>query len=108
MNMVYSILIDIGVLAFFGVLFYLFQRRRILRNSAYEIKDGIQKLTFDLHHFLDDKKNESFYNELNEYALKLEGLLDSMNIHEQRDQLQAPKSLPSELKEQLDKVISLF
>jgi hypothetical protein len=108
MDTVYSILIDLGVLCFFGFLFYLFQKRRIIRNSTYEIQVGLQKFIYDLHSYLDQKESEDYYQELNNFAQVCEEVLESPNILEEKERLNAPHSLPSELKESLNKILELF
>ncbi|MEX1099722.1 MAG: hypothetical protein WEB87_04810, partial [Bacteriovoracaceae bacterium] len=68
----YSIVVDLGVLAFFGLLYYLFQRRRIIKASTREIQERIQEFLYELHSFLEKNKGKSIYSELDQYALKLE------------------------------------
>jgi hypothetical protein len=104
----YAILIDLAVLAFFGFLFYLFQKRRIIRSSTYEIQDKLQKFIFDLHSYLDGKNDEMFYQELNSYAERLETLLNNPDILSQKNQLNAPKALPDDLKDDLEQILKLF
>lgn len=108
MENVYPILIDLGVLGFFGFLFYFFQRRKILRNSSYEIKQRLQKFIFDLHEFLDGKNEQDFYSVLNTYALNLETVLNSENILDEKNSLIAPQALPEELKEEIESILKLF
>ena len=108
MESAYPILIDLGVLGFFGFLFYFLQRRKILRNSTYEIKNRLQKLIFDLHVYLDGKNEQVFYSELNTYALTLESTLKSENILKEKDSLIAPASLPEELSQELSEIMKLF
>lgn len=104
----YSILIDLGVLSFFGFLFYFLQRRRILKHSSYEIREQLQKFIFDLHVFLDDKQNESFYQELDEFAQKLEMILPDQNILDKKEDLNPPNSLPKNMKQEIELIQSLF
>lgn len=108
MNQFYSILIDLGVLGFFGLLFYIIQKRRILKHSAYEIREQLQKFIFDLHVYLDDKKNETFYRELDEYAQNLEALLPDENILQLKERLTPPSSLPEEMKQEIGQIQKLF
>lgn len=108
MENVYPILIDIGVLGFFGFLFYFFQKRRIIRNSTYEIQHRLQKVIFDLHTFLDGKNEQVFYSELNAYAETLEKIISSDNILEQKECLTPPQNLPDEIKAEIIEIINLF
>ena len=108
MSSFYSILIDLGVLCFFGLLFYWYQKRRIIRNSTYEIQVGLQKLIYDLHNYLDQKESEEYYQELNTYTEKLEQLIQSPSLIYEKDQLNPPNSFPIELKDDLYKIQELF
>ena len=108
MTSFYSILIDLGVLAFFGLLFYYFQRRRIIKHSKYEIRELLQKFIFDLHVYLDDKQRESDYKKLNQYAEDLEKLLPREDILNLKDQLTPPKELPENMQREIEQIIQLF
>ncbi len=57
MNTFYSILVDLGVLGFFGFLYYWWQKRRIIRASVYEVRENVQEFLYDLHSYLEKNKS---------------------------------------------------
>lgn len=109
MSAFYSILIDLGILGFFGLLYYWFQRRRIIRASVLEVQDRIQEFLYDLHAFLDKNKNASFYTDLDAFALNLEKAANTHDLKEMRVALSnIPPGLPSEFQKELSSIEALF
>ena len=99
--------LEMGLLTFLGVLYYLFQRGRIIRNDLAEIYHLIEKYIFHINDFLDDKKNESYYQELNAYAEKLERLNEAGDIHVLYSFLEkVPNGLPKELEADLETIMT--
>lgn len=109
MQNLYAILIDLGVLGLFGLLYYFFQRRRIIKSSTLEVQDNIQELLYELHSFLEKNKDASFYAELDGFALRLEEAANTHDLSTMRATVEDhPESLPPRFKENLKAIKELF
>lgn len=109
MEKFYSILIDLGVLGLFGLLYYILQRRRILRASSFEAKERIQEFLYNLHSFLDGKESSKSYAALDGYARELESAANEsdLKILEQKIR-EMPGELPQDLREELKSILNIF
>lgn len=70
-----SIFWELLLLGFFGLLYYLYQRRKILSpKSPADLISGIEwsSYIYELHSFLEKEQAQASYEELNESALRLE------------------------------------
>lgn len=109
MSWFYSILIDLAVLGFFGFLYYMWQRRRIIKHSVFEIQNRLQDFLYDLHSYLEENKNKSFYSELDAFARSLELAANTNDLSAMKLALsKSPESMPSELSEDLERIEKLF
>lgn len=98
-----SIAIEMGILTFLGILYYLFQRRRIIRNDLTDIYQLNEKLIYHINDYIDDKRNESIYTVLNAYAEKLESLNEAGDIYALCDfYREVPSVLPEELRADIE------
>jgi SET domain-containing protein len=100
-----NLIIEMGVLALLGFLFYIFQRRRIVRFDIEEILESLENLTYDLNHFLEDNKTKSFYKELDTFCKKVELANENNSLPEMMDIFKdcsfsgMPKDLESKFQE---------
>ncbi len=105
-----NILFEMGVLLFFGLLYYVFAKRRIIHHDTSEIFFKLDKTIVELHEYLDGKEQEPTYEKLNNWVLRLEKSLESKSLIEIIELFEAvPPGLPekteqdvSELKLQID------
>lgn len=89
---------EMGVFAFFGLLYYIFQRRRIIHHSISEMFYILDAAIFKTHEFLDDKKNEPFYTKVNDFNLELE----KINTRDDLPQLEKLlTNIPNELSDEI-------
>lgn len=66
---------EMAILGFLALLFYFYQRRKILSPSKPQEmlnKSEWRQYLYELHCFLDENKEAPFYEELNDFALELE------------------------------------
>lgn len=109
METFYSILIDLGVLTFLGLLYYLWQRRRIIVYSTQEITGELQDFLYHFHSYLQEHQNEEYYTELNAFALSIEESLQTQELALiQRSLNNAPSSLPEEFQKIINQIHKLF
>lgn len=70
-----SILWEFLLLGFLGLLYYLYQRNKILSpKSPSDLMSGVEwsSYIYELHSFLEKEQKKASYRELNENALRLE------------------------------------
>lgn len=77
-----NFIFELGVLCFFGFLYYFFQKRRIIRVDTEEIFFQINEIIYDLNNYLDGKESEESYQKLNNLTKDLEKILDNTNIED--------------------------
>lgn len=109
MSSIYSILIDLGVLGFFGLLYYWWQKRRIIRASVYEVKESVQEFLYDLHSYLEKNKSAKEYSLLDDYARNLEAAANTDDLGQMKVAvMQRPIELPQHLYNSLEEIEKLF
>ncbi|MBC75446.1 MAG: hypothetical protein CME64_05460 [Halobacteriovoraceae bacterium] len=109
MDNFYSILIDIVVLGFFGLLYYTWQKGRIIKASKAQIKAEISDLIYELHEYLDGKEQTSEYQELNSFALALEKCTEQEEFGPmERCLSSSPNQLPARFRADISKIKALF
>ena len=98
---------EMAILSFLALLFYFYQRRKILSpKKPQEMMNRNEWSDFllQLHTFLDENQNAPFYEEANDFALELENayINQDMPIFSQKLlQIFDLSELPALLKEQL-------
>lgn len=87
MDTFWTILIDIGVLSVFALIYYLIQRRRILTFSLEEIFIHADELIYLCHEQIDNlkKANEDNYQHLETFVEALEVELESEEVDSLKD-----------------------
>lgn len=109
MEKFYSILIDLAVLGFFGMLYYFIQKRRIIKASVLEVQAAVQEFLYELHSFLERNKSANYYKELDDFARKLETAANSNELDYMQTALnRIPANLPEKLKNDLRAIKELF
>ncbi len=100
-----TVLIELGVLAFFGLLYYIIQKRRILRKDKEDIFYLLEQLIYELHHFLEENKQQNFYSDLNKICLNLELQLENKTLNEIQSSLnQIDTPVPEKIQELINKL----
>jgi hypothetical protein len=67
-----SLLLEFAVLCFFGLLYYLWQRRKIIRTDLQSVYQEVDKLIYDIKEFLKEESNKDDFKELAQFLSKLE------------------------------------
>ena len=99
----WNVLVEAAVLVFFGLLYYFWQKRRIISRDTIEVFEKVHQLTLTLNSYLDGKENESYYQRLNDFTTQLELALKEESI----DQIiEAMKMDQGQLTEDITKQIT--
>ncbi len=64
--------IDLGLLCFFGFLYYLWQKKRIIRVSKEYILIDLNEFNLNINEYADEHKDSANYQLLNSFTNKLE------------------------------------
>lgn len=99
MNLFTSIIIELLILCFFAFLYYVYTKKRIVHSIEFEFGHRLNDIILQIHHFLDENKEITSFNEINSFVNKLETLLDKKSSEFPLN-LEAPNDLPNEIKEQ--------
>jgi hypothetical protein len=75
-----QILLELGVLCFFGFLYYLWQRRKIIRNDIYDIYQQLDHLVYNINEFLKEDNNAVDFKDLAQFNLALENAIKSDDL----------------------------
>lgn len=98
MDNIWPILIELLILAAFGGLFYLFQRKRIIKRGIEDIYQNLDELIHQL--------NQSENKEIKSYASELQKLLDDSNLEAIDKKLKEPiNGLPEEERNHINYII---
>lgn len=99
--------IEMGILGFFALLYYLIQRRRITHYHHDEVVEQYALWIYDYHHFLDSIKGQPEYEILNAFVTDIESV--DLQLANERAQLiqKIPSPMPSELRERLCRILSI-
>lgn len=76
------ILIDLLILSFFGILYYFFQKKRIIRISLEDILENLDSFRFKLNEFTESKKNSPDYLSIQSFNNKFEDQYQGQNLLE--------------------------
>jgi hypothetical protein len=76
------ILVDVSILAFFGILYYFYQKRRIIRISLEDIVENLDSFRFKLNEYTESKSNSSDYSLIQSFNNKFEELYQSQSLLE--------------------------
>ena len=76
------ILIDLLILSFFGILYYFFQKKRIIRISLEDILENLDSFRFKLNEFTESKMNSSDYLSIQSFNNKFEDQYQEQNLLE--------------------------
>jgi uncharacterized membrane protein YgaE (UPF0421/DUF939 family) len=63
----YAILIEIGLLCVLGILYYFFQKRRILKHAKNELLYAFEDFLYDLNVFLEENKTDQSYQQIQKF-----------------------------------------
>ena len=99
MSLFTNIIIELLVLCFFALLYYVYTKRKIINSIEFEFNHILNEIIFKIHNFLEENKEVASFNEINSFVNKLE-TLSNKNSNEFPLELKAPNDLPPEIKEQ--------
>jgi hypothetical protein len=98
-----NILIEVAGFGLLGLLYYTWQKKRIIRADVSDIFHQLDKLTFDLNHYLEDHKNKSFYYEINKTVEAIEKERELPKLKELL--LRIPADFPLEILKQKEELL---
>lgn len=75
-----NIAIDIGVLSFIGLVYYFYQKRRIIRISKEEILYALHEFRLKINEFADLSKDSSQYEQIKNFTDLFENELQAQNL----------------------------
>lgn len=100
----FNILIEVGFFLFLALLYYLFQKKRIIRADINDVFHKLEKLTYDLNHFLDSSTDQQLVKDSNKVLDELER--EEITLPEIKQLLEnLPANLPTEILQFRDEVI---
>ncbi len=74
------ILVDISILGFFGILYYFYQKRRIIRISLEDIQENLEDFRLKLNEYNDEMKHSDVYSNLQEFTDSFEANFQSEDL----------------------------
>ena len=100
----FNILIEVGFFLFLALLYYLFQKKRIIRADINDVFHKLEQLTYDLNHFLDSYTDQQLVKDSNKVLDELER--EEITLPEIKQLLEnLPANLPTEILQFRDEVI---
>jgi hypothetical protein len=75
-----AIALEIGLLAFLGLLYYLFQKRRILKHAKNELIFALEDFLYDINCHLEENKNTQDNSTLQDFVKEAESYLERKDI----------------------------
>ena len=100
-----TVAIEICILGFFALLYYLYQGRKVKRHFHNERVEAYALWIYDYHHYLEEIKDSPHYNELNAFVAEIETVDLENQMQRQTLNSKIPKSMDDELKERLCKIL---
>jgi hypothetical protein len=105
-----NIAVELSILCFFGFLYYIFQKKRIIRLDTHEVFIIVDELVYELNQYLDGREKENEYTELNQLTIELEEIFKEASIEKlknlmSKDQPKLPQAINNkiiDLKKRLD------
>ena len=96
-----TIAIEMSILAFCGLLYYLFQSRKIKGYQHSERTEAYALWIYDYHHYLDEIKDSPDYSTLNGFVKEIEAV--DLESQDERSILiqKVPAPMDKELKSRL-------
>ncbi len=68
----WKILAELAFLALLAILYYFFQRHRILRNDKREIYKSLHEMIIDIHQFLEENQDIRHHDKITSFVADLE------------------------------------
>jgi CRISPR/Cas system CSM-associated protein Csm2 small subunit len=102
-----KVLVDIGVLAFFALLYYLYQKNRIIYYSEKEFFQELESFIENLQQFLDNNQN---MKDIEKYQDFLNSLAAFHNRLPKKEDLliEVPENFPKEFKDHFEHLKGLL
>jgi hypothetical protein len=75
-----QILVDISILLFFGVLYYFYQKRRIIRVSLEDIVENLDSFRLQLNEYTENKVGSSNYLSIQSFNNEFEKLYQAEDL----------------------------
>lgn len=105
MNIWWNILIELGGLAVLGFLYYIFQKRRIIRRSHLSILEDLEHFRFDLNNYIEKQKNLNNHTaELQQFSNQYEDIFQEQAIDHFSQLMPLKNCLPQHLQEKLEHI----
>jgi hypothetical protein len=104
MNTWINIAIDIGVLAFAGLLYYIYQRRRILRHSLFQIEDALDKFHYHTNEYAEEMMKTPEYDNINSICEILDDYFQNKNLEQVLKISEKISYLPNPLQEEYKQI----
>lgn len=102
----YALLAEIGIIAFFLFLYYVYQKRRINYYHHDDKTEAYALWIYDYHHYLDSIKNSPDYQTLNTFVVDIEKV-DLSNATERALLLEKiPEAMEAVLKSRLKEILT--
>jgi O6-methylguanine-DNA--protein-cysteine methyltransferase len=108
MNQWLYVLIDIGVLGFFALLYYIYQKRRIIYYSEVEFRLELESLIDNLHYYLEENKDHNQFTQINQFVSQLEKYLEKNPEEISELTITPPQELPQHFKEHFEHITNML
>lgn len=99
-----NIIIDIGVLAFIGLLYYFFQKRRIIKVTHEMIIQDLSEYRLKVNEFIEQKVKSKELNKLQEFADLLDKIYQTQDLESFHHLIQYQDILSQKLSNQLSEL----
>lgn len=98
---------ELAVLAFFGLLYYIWQRRKIIRVDLAELYQSIDEFTFNITEFLNEEDNRAKYPKLIQINKDIHTALQLRELKTIQGHFEEINfTVPSEIEEDIAKIKS--
>lgn len=97
-----NILIDIGILSCIGLLYYFYQKKRIIKNSYQFILENLQHFRYSLNEYVEQMNESDNYQALREFSDQFEVIYQNNELESFSGLLKKQQLLSKELKNQLN------
>lgn len=102
-----QVLIDIGVLAFFALLYYLYQKNRILYYSEQEFFQELDSFLGNLEDFVENNHQGENTSQYHEFITKLTPFLNKVP-NKDEFKIDLPPDLPTDFKNHFQHILKLL
>lgn len=104
MSLWLKLTLEMGFLLLLGVLYYLYQRKRVIRQAQDEVCYLLDELLFKLNHFLEENPNHEKKEPIKCFIEGLEKCEDFKQVNS----VHIPEKLPEDFKENFETILYKF